>query len=449
MTGAVFSIILSAVCITSCSGTSGPDSSVLTISPSEEDSATQGSTDIMNSGESSTEDAVSNTSDTKKEVYVPQIPEDTTETLEVTGNHYLLDGNTIYNNNGTMIDEQRYYADFEKTSDSRILWYGTNDGKKSDEYFDADAAIQYAKGHWDDGVGLCAPFISACMEAGGITPYSSSSTGLCLQLLNSGLGFGQFLPINEDRTVTLPDYAKPGDVIQSYCPYEGMMIHSLMFSANDSDGHMMVYCHNFRRDGTTTFNIDELCYDCEIFVDEVFYFHFYNEEDKNLPELLTSDNAEILLIENGGYSLPETYNRENAVAYAEENHDDGLGMYGAEHLSNALQAGGLSICYNHGSALLFQLMRSHLGTAFSLKVNNDRTVTLPDYAEPGDVCFVYCPYDGVMISSMLIAGRDAQGNMLAYSFDDENTDSSKPFRVDSYCVGCGTDIEEVVFFHFD
>ncbi len=438
--------IISVLCVTSCSKTENPefsDSTSLSDANSDNDSSVGSSTD------NSTDNTGEDNSAQKKDVYIPTPPNDTTEKEEVTGNHYILDGNTIYNNNGTFMDDYRYYADFVKSDEPTVLWYGSNDGKEPEESFNAEAALEYAYYHWDDGVGLCAPFISACMEAGEISPYSSSSTGLCLQLLNSGLGFGQFLPINEDRTVTLPEYARRGDVIQAYCPYEGMMIHSLMFNGNDSDGNMMVYCHNFRNNGTTTFHIDDLCYDCDKFVDEVFYFHFYNEDDKNLPELLTKDNAEVLLFEESGYALPETYDREKAVAYAKNNPDDGLGMYGAQHLSECLKAGGISVYYNHNSALLFQLMRSHLGTAFSLKVNNNRTVTLPDYAEPGDVCFIYCPYDGVMISSFIIAGRDDQGNMLAYSFDDTNTDATKPFRVDSYCVGCGTDIEEVVFYHFN
>jgi len=35
--------------------------------------------------------------------------------------------------------------------------------------YNASAAIQYADAHWNDGVGLCAHFVSSCLKAGGVT----------------------------------------------------------------------------------------------------------------------------------------------------------------------------------------------------------------------------------------------------------------------------------------
>ena len=45
--------------------------------------------------------------------------------------------------------------------------------------YNASSAISYANAHWNDGVGLCAEFVSKCLSAGGITIpnkscYSSS-----------------------------------------------------------------------------------------------------------------------------------------------------------------------------------------------------------------------------------------------------------------------------------
>ncbi|MBR4306187.1 MAG: hypothetical protein IKT78_05015, partial [Ruminiclostridium sp.] len=251
----------------------------------------------------------------------------------IMGNHGFVNGNTIYNNNETYFYDIRENAKQYKANTYSVLWYGSNDGEKPKEVYSREGALDFALHHWDDGLDLCAPFISRCLKGGGISPYSNGSTGLCMQLINSGLGFGQFLPINEDRTVTLPDYAERGDVIQVYCPYEGLMIHSLLFNGNDKNGNMMVYCHNFRNNGTTTFYIDELCYDDDVYTNEVFFFHFYdnNENDKKLPQEVINGKEEILIFENEGYCLKEKYNRKAAIEYAKNYMYDGIGMFGALH----------------------------------------------------------------------------------------------------------------------
>ncbi len=375
--------------------------------------------------------------------------EDNTKDEYVPGLQYLTYENTIYNNNATYEVDERYAAKYEKTDKYSALWYESQNPKYPDETYNADDAIAYAKVHWCDGVGLCAPFISRCMEAGGISAYSDGSTQLCMQLLNSGLGFGQFLPINEDRTVTLPSYARLGDVIQVYCPYEGLMIHSLLFGGNDENGHMKVYCHNFRNDASSTFYIDPACYDDEVVTDEVFFFHFYNEDDnlEEMPELYV-EGSRVILAQNGGYDLIGEYDREAAVNYAKDNLYDGFGMSGAMDTSACLYAGGLNIGYPSNNALIFQLMRSGLGSAFSININNDRTVSIPDTVKAGDVFFYYCPYDGVMMSSAIIAGRDADGKLIAYSTDSVN-DGKSAFKIADECIGCGSEVSQAVIFCFN
>lgn len=366
----------------------------------------------------------------------------------VMGNHGFINGNTIYNNNATYFYDIRENAKQYKTNTYSVLWQGSNNGKQTKEVYSREDALNFAYYHWNDGLDLCAPFISRCLKAGGISAYSDGSTQLCMQLLNSELGFGQFLPINEDRTVTLPSYAKRGDVIQVYCPYEGLMIHSLMFNGNDENGHMMVYCHNFRNNGTTTFHIDELCYDDDVFTKEVFFYHFYDKDDKNLPKEVTDSKQEILLYENEGYCLKEKYDRKKAIAYAESNLYDGVGMLGAIHLSDCLVAGGIPVYYASGNAVFFQLIKSRLGSARNVVINKDNTITLPDNAKAGDVCFIYCPYDGLMINSFLIKGKDKKGKMTAYSVDLVN-DGTKAFVTDECCIGCGTELKEATIFTFN
>ena len=55
---------------------------------------------------------------------------------------------------------------------------------KAAETYNASAAIAYADAHWNDGVGLCAEFVSKCLAAGGISVpnyayYKSTDLSYC------------------------------------------------------------------------------------------------------------------------------------------------------------------------------------------------------------------------------------------------------------------------------
>lgn len=52
--------------------------------------------------------------------------------------------------------------------------------------YNPQAAVQYASEHWNDGVGLCATFVSNCLKAGGCTVSSSVVSGLNRSLTESG-----------------------------------------------------------------------------------------------------------------------------------------------------------------------------------------------------------------------------------------------------------------------
>lgn len=370
------------------------------------------------------------------------LPEDIRE--YVADIHEWEYGNRLYNGDGTYDFDERYFSEFVNVETSAVLWRNYNENKTVlNEKYDPDAAVEFAKAHWDDDLDLCAPFISRCLRAGGLSIGSDSSTSLCLKLINSGLGFGQFVPINADKTVSLPDYAREGDIVQTYCPYEGLMLHSLIFVGNDENGDMRVCCHNYRNSGTYAFHTDRLCYDCSTPLTDVFYFHFYGEDE----EVFTG-SKDVMLFENSGYKFDETYDRRAAADYAEYRPADGVGEYGARHLTNCFLAGGISVGYPFQSALFMQLLKSRLGSAYTLPVNQNRTVYLPDFAEEGDACFIYCPEDAIMFSSFLISGKDEYGRMTAHSYDLLNNGRSA-FKVDSICPGCDCEVDEVVFYHFD
>ena len=46
--------------------------------------------------------------------------------------------------------------------------------------YSVDAAINYAKAHWNDGQGQCAEFVSRCVRAGGLDVKVITTTRSCL-----------------------------------------------------------------------------------------------------------------------------------------------------------------------------------------------------------------------------------------------------------------------------
>lgn len=383
--------------------------------------------------------------------YFPNLPT-SDEPAEIYDIHDLSNGNFVYNANATdTSNTRRYYGEFEWVDDPKVLWQSSINEVPWPEY-DAEAALEYGKAHWNDGVGLCAQFLSSCLTSGNITEYTLSSTSIALQLLHSRLGFGQFLPYDKSTlTITLPEYARPGDVVQIYCSYEGVMNHSLLMVGTDDEGRLRAVCHNLRNSGQDTYVVDYLnepCYQCETETMEVFFYHFYQDDDEGLPDAVVN-NKDILLWEEQAYMLPgEKYNREAALDYARNYPDDGLGYYGSMHTWDILDAGGISVGYPIQSALFFQLLKSHLGTAYSQKIRNDRTVILPRYVKAGDIGFVYCPYDGIIVSSFIVSERDDTGRMITLSYDLLN-DGESAYKIENQCVGCGDDLKEVIFFCFD
>ena len=449
---AIITLCSALLTLTACEKTTASSKPDTSLNSGLVGSSSSGGTSSGGYGNSGSANTPSPSEPTVSEPFTfPNLPtEDIPE--EIYGIHDLSNGNYIYNPNVTdTSNTQRYYADFSWSDDPKVLWTSSIDEVPWPKY-DWEAAVTYGRAHWDDGVGLCAPFISRCITTGDITNYTDSSTSITLQLLHSRLGFGQFVAYNKsDHTITLPDYARPGDVIQIYCSYEGMMIHSLLMVGTDDEGKLKVVCHNMRNGGFTTFYVDhwnDPCYDCETPTVEVFFYHFFRDEDEGLPEVIVN-NKDVLLWEERAYTIPdEKYDREAALEYAKRYQEDGLGVFGAEHTWGILEAGGLSVGYPNQSALFLQLLKSHLGTAYSQKIREDRTVILPQYAKAGDIGFVYCPYDGMITSSFIISGRDSTGRMITQSYDLLN-DGESAFKVESYCVGCGDELKEVIIYCFD
>lgn len=362
--------------------------------------------------------------------------------------HEWDENNVLYNINNTYELTDRYYMPFEWEQERAVLWKGAGNVPALGEKYDPEQAVTFAREHWNDGLDVCAPFISRCLKAGGLSVGSDSSTALCLMLVNSRLGFGQFLPMNSDKTVTLPKYAREGDIIQLYCSYEGLMVHSMIVVGFDEEGRAKVCCHNPKNSGEYALKYTADCASCLLPLTEVFYFHFYADSEEQ-PAVFAKDE-DILLYEDNGYIIPnQHYDRVNAIECVKYSPTDGIGQFGAEQTSAALAAGGINVGVPIQTALFMQLMKSRLGTMYSLPIEPDRTVILPDFVKEGDICFLYCPEEAMFYSSFVIKGADSHGKMVGYTRDRINNEYNA-FKVESVCPSsvCDAEIAEVVVYCF-
>lgn len=112
--------------------------------------------------------------------------------------------------------------------------------------YDPDAALAYAAGHWNDGVGQCATFVSACVTAGGIPVREPAPYNLYRKLLPYGTPYllsptnGRYYILgttNEGKVV-------PGDPLFFVCETCGnAYLHAALCSSIDREG-LHDYAHN-------------------------------------------------------------------------------------------------------------------------------------------------------------------------------------------------------------
>lgn len=149
--------------------------------------------------------------------------------------------------------------------------------------YNASAALAYASAHWDDGVGLCAEFVSNCIKAGGSSCYSSSGSTLYNQLVNSGTGTAYDLALVKTsggvsvKASNYSDRLSPGDVVWFYCsgcsdgkPY----VHTVLCNGMDDNGYMKAYSHNNKNNGSNRYYYGTTCPYCGGTISKAVVFHF-------------------------------------------------------------------------------------------------------------------------------------------------------------------------------
>ncbi len=142
------------------------------------------------------------------------------------------------------------------------------------------------------------------------------------------------------------------------------------------------------------------------------------------------------------------YDPAKALAYAEENWDNGIG-HCAEFAEVCLEAGGVYGLSNIGATTLYnQLMASGLGYAVQLTRDKDGCIRAEEYAFPGDLLFYYCPKDKRMVHVVVYNGSDASGFVKAYSHNPAN-DGQYMLKYFEKCPDdCGARINNVALFCF-
>ena len=166
--------------------------------------------------------------------------------------------------------------------------------------YDAAAALRYAEAHWNDGVGLCAQFVSECIKAGGVNIYNLSCTALRGQLISSNLITEHTVSLSGGylSKSALSGELEPGDIVMYYCSAETdgkPYVHAVLCNGFDSNGRMKAYAHNSAKNGKTAM-IYSKCGYCGNAIKTAHVFHFNGNTNNKSPigsldEIKVSDSS--------------------------------------------------------------------------------------------------------------------------------------------------------------
>lgn len=120
--------------------------------------------------------------------------------------------------------------------------------EKTVPFYNVNAALKYASNHWNDGQGLCAEFVSKCVQAGGISIKTEYITTNCYNAVANATGVqGQILRLNAQGYATKDlnsSILSAGDVVIQWCNTHTYRPHILLCGGYDSSGYATFYAHN-------------------------------------------------------------------------------------------------------------------------------------------------------------------------------------------------------------
>lgn len=114
--------------------------------------------------------------------------------------------------------------------------------------YSVQAALDYAKAHWNDGVGMCAEFVSKCVIAGGLEGMTVKvGTTPCFNAAAAAAGLSGIelrLDANGYATYSLnSDILAAGDIVMQSCYTHGTKPHIMFCGGYDSQGRATFYGH--------------------------------------------------------------------------------------------------------------------------------------------------------------------------------------------------------------
>ena len=154
--------------------------------------------------------------------------------------------NLVLTATGTSNSSNVALANYSSGNKSQLWSAAKVGGSTSNSTYNPALAIKYASEHWNDGVGKCASFVSACLNAGGCNASSALVSNLLNALTNGG--YGTRYQITTSSYYAYESQNKnilsAGDPIFFYCSKCGGWQHTVICSGYDSNGRAMAYGHN-------------------------------------------------------------------------------------------------------------------------------------------------------------------------------------------------------------
>ncbi len=122
------------------------------------------------------------------------------------------------------------------------------------EEYDINDAINYAERNWDNGRGLCAQFVSECLNYGGVDAYGMRVVDLYNELLAKEYGKSYKLTLTNGKSgsIRMSDNegkVKKGDPIFYYCNVCKNYEHVVLCNGVNNDGYIQDYAHNKAHNG--------------------------------------------------------------------------------------------------------------------------------------------------------------------------------------------------------
>lgn len=138
-----------------------------------------------------------------------------------------------------------------------IIPFGSiNSVAAKDDNYSVSKALKYAQKNWNNGIGLCADFVSKCLQAGNIDVYSASCVDLYNQLKGEyGTEYKLKLTGGTSGKISMSankGKLEKGDPIFYKCNYCGDFEHVVICNGSNSDGYSQDYAHNNAHNGKKT-----------------------------------------------------------------------------------------------------------------------------------------------------------------------------------------------------